>query len=513
MLFRKVFKQNKVLSLIFAVFIFGLILYYSVGHMLIKAMYEGRSISFLNDIIDGRTVHPLRFYFLLADRLFLMGSFSILLLIGCICAYFRIAKVNLFEAKIKLKSFLINVSLLCFTIILMLVFLEIVLRFTSHRYKYAAEAQLRINQSRIFENPKNARLYQKHPDSNNDHLIIYNSMGFRQHREFLRGKPKDVVRIGFFGDSYTANLRMQSQYSFTEPLNYLLNKTGGKYEVMNFGTDGYGTDQIYLQYLQDGVHLNLDLIFYVYCCNDLRNIRENNLFSFSSDRVLNIKQYNGNWFTNLINKFYLTYFILDHNERLQKKIRVSQEKILQKQKKAWFHHPRYEAIERDFARGSITADVRETLELFLAILTEMENLSHKHNTEFYVVTLPMTSENTMSDFLNEHGFTVLNLHSKFKNVYPEEKSYLFEYDDHWNEEGNKLAAIFLFKFLAEELAIGYSGDAFIEQSLYEYYSSFESKNVSNYALIKHNDFSPVLNDNIKSMYLFLEEKNGCNGMQ
>ena len=84
---------------------------------------------------------------------------------------------------------------------------------------------------------------------------------------------------------------MESQYSFTEPLDYLLNRTEKNYEVMNFGTDGYGTDQVYLQYMQEGTKLNLDYVFYIYSNNDLRNIRENSLIDISKKGLLEVKKH------------------------------------------------------------------------------------------------------------------------------------------------------------------------------------------------------------------------------
>ena len=37
----------------------------------------------------------------------------------------------------------------------------------------------------------------------------------------------------------------------TLTLDYLLNQTGRRFEVLNFGTPGYGTDQIFLQFMDE----------------------------------------------------------------------------------------------------------------------------------------------------------------------------------------------------------------------------------------------------------------------
>ena len=43
------------------------LLYALIGHSLIEAMYQGRSIGFLNRIIEGQEVHSLGYYLRVAD--------------------------------------------------------------------------------------------------------------------------------------------------------------------------------------------------------------------------------------------------------------------------------------------------------------------------------------------------------------------------------------------------------------------------------------------------------------
>ena len=49
------------------------------------------------------------------------------------------------------------------------------------------------------------------------------------------------------------------------------------------------------------------------------------------------------------------------------------------------------------------------------------------------------------------------------------RQFYFEKDEHWNEEGNKIASVYLFKYLAEKLMINHRRDQFIRESLYKYY--------------------------------------------
>jgi len=71
------FKKNRLpiigIAVLFLCLTIGWILYTVFGHQLVEAMYEGRSIGFLNRIIDKQTTHPVRDYLEVADKLFLAG--------------------------------------------------------------------------------------------------------------------------------------------------------------------------------------------------------------------------------------------------------------------------------------------------------------------------------------------------------------------------------------------------------------------------------------------------------
>jgi hypothetical protein len=405
----------------------------------------------------------------------------------------------------RLIDFFAKLCLSLFSLAVAIGLSEGALRVLCPKYKYAADAQFGINQSRIFVHKKNRRFYRRRPDSDRDNLIIYNSLGLRQHREFSVDKPDRATRIGFFGDSYVENRRMAVQYSFTEPLDYLLNKTGKSYEVLNFGTDGYGTDQEYLQYLQEGVRLKLDHVLLVPNVGDLRNINENNLFEVDQQGRLVRRPYQESRLINIFNRFYTTYLILDCSERLRLWLSSAQTKILKPEYAKRHNAPRYKAVSIDFENGNITPDVKKTTDIFSAIILQMKKASEENRSTFYVVTLPHRNEKAMSDFLAKLGSPSLDLYVPFNKIYPDENSYKFKTDGHWDEEGNKLAAVFLFKFLARQLSIPQSDDEFIEQALYEYYSSFPPSMVSARFVKKHADISSALNQKIRAKYLALEE--------
>ena len=422
----------------------------------------------------------------------------------------------------KLAPFLLVLTSIIFTLFIV----EGLLRFIRPQYEYAAKSMSIQNQSRIFVNPKMFLGEFKHPDTKEKHLIIFNSLGFRQHREFNKNKKEGTIRIGFFGDSYTANLRIPAEYSFTEPLDYLLNKSGQQFEVLNFGVDAYGTDQIYLQYLQEGAKLDLDLIFYIYCNNDLRNIRENNLFYLDNKGELKSREYKkSNILTMLLRKLYLTYLVIDFSNRygiqLEKKVGFIPEKniegvgTLQREKleniknspkllnwRKMFHNPEFNQIEQDFAKGVSNKPVKKTLDLFLKIMANFNKDSAENGAKLYVATLPSPGGSRMHKVLTDNGFQSLSFYEKFSTSY-QGREYRFINDGHWNEEGNKFAAIELFKFISNSLGISYGGDKFIEQALYEYYNSFERNSVSEFFLKNHQEYSDSVSKDILKKYLYI----------
>ena len=90
-------KENKLLIIVtgvlFLCLVLGWILYTLFGHQLIEAMYEGRSIGFLNRIIKGQATNPVGFYFDKADRLFfalLLGIPTAVIVFMCLKRIFTI---------------------------------------------------------------------------------------------------------------------------------------------------------------------------------------------------------------------------------------------------------------------------------------------------------------------------------------------------------------------------------------------------------------------------------------
>lgn len=106
--------------------------------------------------------------------------------------------------------------------------------------------------------------------------VIYNKLGpILRHRtngygfldmEHQIRKPDNVLRIGFFGDSYVEALQVPLEHRFFRQLPSQL--PGRKLEYLAFGISGLGTVHSYLNSLAWTKVFDLDLIVYVFVEND-----------------------------------------------------------------------------------------------------------------------------------------------------------------------------------------------------------------------------------------------------
>ena len=90
------FKENKlsiiITGVLFLCSVIGWVLFVLFGHQLIEAAYEGRSIGLLNGMITGQSLHPVEYYFELANELpfqMLFLSWMVIAVIFLICLSWR----------------------------------------------------------------------------------------------------------------------------------------------------------------------------------------------------------------------------------------------------------------------------------------------------------------------------------------------------------------------------------------------------------------------------------------
>jgi len=79
-------------------------------------------------------------------------------------------------------------------------------------------------------------------------------------------KQSGMIRIGFFGDSYTEARQVELDATFFRLIENNLSKYG--VETLAFGVSGFSTLQSYITYRKWGEHFDLDLVVYVFVDND-----------------------------------------------------------------------------------------------------------------------------------------------------------------------------------------------------------------------------------------------------
>ena len=171
-----------------------------------------------------------------------------------------------------------NLGLLLVSCLAGLLLCEASLRLFYPKYVPLAEDRARFDAMRRRANSPNARGKHIHPDSRLRHAYHHNNLALRQHRDFSTIDLAAAINVAVFGDSFVENVRMDAPYSLTEPLDYLLNQSGRRFNVLNFGVDNYGTGQSFLFYKHFRYAEDLAYVFYVYCENDLADLSANQIF-------------------------------------------------------------------------------------------------------------------------------------------------------------------------------------------------------------------------------------------
>jgi len=105
-----------------------------------------------------------------------------------------------------------------------------------------------------------------------------NSRGFRD-VEWAREKAPGTVRIAVLGDSFTEAAQVSIEERFTELAARHLNQAGAsagtQFEVMNFGTSGYGTAQQLMTWRHEVEPYKPDIVVLAFLTgNDIRNNSE-----------------------------------------------------------------------------------------------------------------------------------------------------------------------------------------------------------------------------------------------
>lgn len=374
---------------------------------------------------------------------------------------------------------------------------EGILRAFVARYE-PVEAALEQDSLRLYRRRPGSHISMADPDTGLVHPVIYNGLTLRQHREFSEEDLGSDVNLGFFGDSFVENLRVPAAETFVEVLDYLLNLDGQRFNVLNFGVSGYGTDQSYITYRHGDLTPRLDHVFYVLCANDLRNIFANDLYDLDArGGLIRRPAPESPWWIPVLSRLHVTYLLLElkhvvqlhlagqgdrgAGDEVEKLLRDALQPVdrqaldetrLQRARDDRFESERARAITRLISKGRWNADVARTIATFQALLVAWRDRVQEQGGHFSVVLLPRPREDRFVDLVPE-GIEVINLYRIFAAGNPG-YSYAdisFRYDNHWNQRGNLAAARALHEQLAPRLGLPRRSKDEIDAALATYYSA------------------------------------------
>ena len=364
---------------------------------------------------------------------------------------------------------------------------EACLRLFYPKYRHVAEYQFHQEAARIWARTPNSQHWMQHPDTGVTHLLHHNNLALRQHRNFSEADLVGATNIGVFGDSSTENIHIAAQYSFTEPLDYLLNQGQKRLNVLNFGVHGYGPGQLLLHYEHFRYAEHLDHVLYVYCGNDLKNISQTGLFYTDDAGQLVRNETIPSWWKSLISKLHISYLVLDVSARLSSLLAETAgdtENLREgRRRRDEGHSDPEDAL--DYGRPDHDSQPN-SLEIFRQLLRRWKSMAESNGSTFSVVLLPIAPLSFLSifDLLQAEDVEIIDLYACFENHDSAHNDrgwrnspYRFRNNPHWNEAGNRLAAICLYRMLEEKMGFPSYPKRRLQETLFQYYAAFEGETV------------------------------------
>ena len=256
---------------------------------------------------------------------------------------------------------------------------------------------------------------------------------------------------------------MPVQFSFTEPLDFLLNlhNPNDRFNVLNFGVDDYALSESLLRYEQlerpELLH-----VFYVYNANDFWSDVRRGMFHVDDTGSLSYGEVMRYGERPVISKLHLSYLVLDAVGLLSAHLA----EVVAPPKPVALHGYR---DERPF-------------NLFEALLRRFKEAAERNGASFNVVWPDFEPSHfpRLAAIARRVGVETHNLRACFEERDPthlhtpwHESPYRFKNDGHWNEAANRMAAICLHRFTEDLLSLPSLSAETVETALNRYYSAFD----------------------------------------
>ena len=286
--------------------------------------------------------------------------------------------------------------------------------------------------------------------------ISFNSQGLRDY-EYPYEKAPGTYRIVVLGDSFPEGLQLNLDKTFPKLLEKSLNEKNindkiKKFEAINMGTGGYGTEQEYLVLKNEALKYHPDLVLLAFSMNDIEDNYNAPAITFENGVIKENKVS-----ASLPKRMMLACSRHSDICSLMQKV-IIESGSTPKGNEGFDRNSVYKKENS----SDFTDAIKETLEL----ISQMKSASENNGADFAVIFIPSKEQvdekkmqeyfkanvieknkidvNKVQRMIKEYSISrnirVINLLDAFKKE-NNNNDFYFEIDGHWNEKGHELAAM------------------------------------------------------------------------
>jgi len=287
--------------------------------------------------------------------------------------------------------------------------------------------------------------------------INTNSKGLRDFREYTYEKG-DKQRILVLGDSYSFGNAVELEDSYVELLRQSFNE---EVEIINTGVSGYGINNEYLYFINEGLRYNPDIILLQFCVNDWESykiIKENdiekidlrNSLTASKEGILisNVKKR----LSSSIHLFFLMK-LRSYNFLYSKaKLIISKINSAEKQEAPVFYMPKDSKEYAESYEGyfNLLKKLKESTNAKIILfsgphilyLTDSEKIMQEYNLNYSME--PNQVEESLEQMTKDLQIDFIRIQSNDPDIF-------LKVDGHWTPRGNQIIADELYLKLKDKL--------------------------------------------------------------
>lgn len=367
--------------------------------------------------------------------------------------------------KSKFKDISKNISLLLASLFFILIVTELILRlFYPQNLNYTM-----FDENLMYRHIPNFEFgYSRQEFSS---LIAFNSKGLRDYEHDYK-KKGGIYRILILGDSFPEALQVRLNETFPKLMEGMLNKNyasnSKKFEVINAGTGGYGTENEMIFMETEGIKYEPDAALLFFSLNDIEDNHFSPLISIDNSNIIKHLPVKASapkklmlYCSRHLHLCSLTQNVLLHGIRSSPLLRLA------------FSKSSISSTNiTDASFGPLDIYYRESSAAFerafndtLTVLLGMSNFAMSSNIKFAVAIIPSKEQvdnNKYNEFLRknnlteddadigkvhrllkkslqQNGIAVVDLTPYFKSR-NKNNAFYFDIDGHWNAQGHNLAA-------------------------------------------------------------------------